>query len=345
MPLSAQEILIVAEKQKNELNEAQIIAFLQDIVNKIQTEEDPLKLNQFRRLFKKVVPFYLRSYFAAYLLKQINAGRAPRIQASSNQGGRGDRTDRNERGDRNDKAGRGEGRADRNDRSGRSDRPNRGEQGRGEQGERSERQKRGEGRKRDGEGRSAGEAKAEPRNVLPDDVSTTLFVSIGRNRRVYPRDLIGLIMQNVEIEREHVGDIRVLDNYSFVQVITEDAQKVIDALNEFEYRGRKLAVSFSRKKEEASDTAPMAGISAGNAENADDGAAYTDGGDNDDTADGFDADGGVDGNAGDTYDEDRSYDEVTTDGSDGIDKQTEGAGGNGSADAEPDDDEENNTNV
>ena len=62
--------------------------------------------------------------------------------------------------------------------------------------------------------------------------------------QAYPRDLIGLIMQNVEIEREHVGDIRVLDNYSFVQVITEDAQKIIDALNEFEYRGRKLVVSF-----------------------------------------------------------------------------------------------------
>ncbi len=57
-------------------------------------------------------------------------------------------------------------------------------------------------------------------------------------------------MQNVEIEREHIGEIRVLDNYSFVQVITEDAEKIISTLNEFEYRGRKLAVSYSRKRDE-----------------------------------------------------------------------------------------------
>jgi hypothetical protein len=62
-------------------------------------------------------------------------------------------------------------------------------------------------------------------------------------------------MQNVEMDREHIGDIRVLDNYSFVQVITEDAEKIISALNEFEYRGRKLAVSYSRKREETADVA------------------------------------------------------------------------------------------
>jgi len=54
-------------------------------------------------------------------------------------------------------------------------------------------------------------------------------------------------------ERERIGDIRVLDNYSFVQVYTEDAQKVIDSLNGCEYRGRKLNVSFSRKKDDGED--------------------------------------------------------------------------------------------
>ena len=44
----------------------------------------------------------------------------------------------------------------------------------------------------------------------------------------------------------------MLDNYSFVQVITEDAERIISALNEFEYRGRRLVVSYSRKKEDES---------------------------------------------------------------------------------------------
>ena len=40
-------------------------------------------------------------------------------------------------------------------------------------------------------------------------------------------------------------------NYSFVQLYTEDCQTVIDKLNGYNYRGRSLAVSFSRQKSDA----------------------------------------------------------------------------------------------
>ncbi len=69
---------------------------------------------------------------------------------------------------------------------------------------------------------------------------------------MYPRDIISLIIQNTGIEREHIGEIRVLDNYSFVQVLTIDAEKVIETMNEVEYRNRKISVSYSRKREEPS---------------------------------------------------------------------------------------------
>ena len=233
----------MAEKQKTELNEEQIIAFLQDIVGKIQTEEDPLELNLYRRLFKKAVPFHLRSYFAAYLLKQINTGRVPGkigISSRNDRNGKSGRRDRSDRNDRSD-------RTERNDRTGTNRQEVRSRDARPEELKRA----------KSAETRVTEQVKAEPRPVLADDVSTTLFISIGRNRRVYPRDLIGLLMQNAEMDREHIGDIRVLDNYSFVQVITEDAEKIIAALNEFEYRGRKLAVSYSRKKEESAETSGL----------------------------------------------------------------------------------------
>jgi hypothetical protein len=243
----------VADKQKNNLNEDQILAFLREAVDKIRTEEDPLELNLYRRLFRKAVPLTLRAYFTAYLLKEINTGKMP-----SRLGG----SQRSERGGKSQRQGRADGRTDgRQAREGgrpqneRQDEGRRGKQGEGRQSE----SRQGESRNAERREPRQAEGKVEPRNILPDDISTTLFVSIGRNRRVYPRDLIGLIMQNVEMEREHIGDIRVLDNYSFVQVITEDAEKIIAALNEFEYRGRKLAVSFSRKREEsASGSAPSA---------------------------------------------------------------------------------------
>ena len=191
--------------------------WFKEVVTKIRTEEDPLELNQYRKLFRKHVPLTLRSYFAAYLLKEMENG----TLSASSSGKRG--------------------RFNRNDRPARSDTRN------ARRNERSEERK---PKRNTDSGSAADQQKGEPRPVLADDVSTTLFMSIGRNRRVFPRDIIGLVMQNVEIDRDHIGDIRVLDNYSFVQVITEDAERIISALNDFEYRGRRLVVSYSRKKED-----------------------------------------------------------------------------------------------
>ena len=207
-------------RRENNTTGADMDVWFKEVVNRIRTEEDPIELNQYRRLFRKNVPLTLRSYFAAYLLKEMEKG----SPGSSFTGKR--------------------------DRSARNDRPARGEARSSRRTERSEEKK----RVRNPESAPVDQSRNEPRPVLADDVSTTLFMSIGRNRRVFPRDIIGLIMQNVEIDREHIGDIRVLDNYSFVQVITEDAERIIAALNEFEYRGRRLVVSYSRKKEDDAGT-------------------------------------------------------------------------------------------
>lgn len=83
---------------------------------------------------------------------------------------------------------------------------------------------------------------------IPEDKATSIFISIGKNRRVYPRDLVGILIAVAGIDRERIGDIKVLANYSFVQLYTEDSQIAIDKLNGYEYRGRKLVVSFSHQK-------------------------------------------------------------------------------------------------
>ncbi len=217
----------MARKEKIDNIGADMRNWFKEVVRKIRTEEDPVELNEYRRLFRKNVPLTIRSYFAAYLLKEMENGT---ISASSFSGKRG-RFSRTERSSRTDA---------------RSSYRN----------ERSEERK----TRKKSEFRSGDHQKSENRPVLADDVSTTLFMSIGRNRRVFPRDIIGLIMQNMEIDRDHIGDIRVLDNYSFVQVITEDAERIIASLNNLEYRGRQLVVSYSRKKEEspADDAIPEA---------------------------------------------------------------------------------------
>ena len=55
------------------------------------------------------------------------------------------------------------------------------------------------------------------------------------------------------MERNRIGEIRVLDNYSFVQFYSEDCDTVIKTLDGYTYRGRKLTVSYSKKKSEMTD--------------------------------------------------------------------------------------------
>lgn len=94
-----------------------------------------------------------------------------------------------------------------------------------------------------------------PRVTIDASVAGTIFISVGRSRGVFPRDLVGLLVSVAGFDRSRIGEIRVLSNYSFVQLFAEDCEKAIKALDGYEYRGRKLSVSFSKKKEDAENVA------------------------------------------------------------------------------------------
>jgi hypothetical protein len=87
-------------------------------------------------------------------------------------------------------------------------------------------------------------------NVLAEEDSKYLFISIGRNRRVFSREILALISTHAQIQREDIGAIRILDNYSFVQIRTPAADAVIDALNGKSFRGRTLAVNYARSRKD-----------------------------------------------------------------------------------------------
>lgn len=181
---------------KNVIDEDRFVAMLKDAVSKVKTEEDPLVLNQYKKLFKKNVPFSLRMYVSAYLAKNASSGFRYRRENVRDKY----RT---------------------NEKNRRSFNPS-----------------------------EETEERTRHRTVIDEALAATIFLSVGRNRRVFPRDLIHLVVQSGGIERERIGDIRVLDNYSFVQLFAEDADKVIEALNGVSYRGRPLQASYSRKKED-----------------------------------------------------------------------------------------------
>jgi RNA recognition motif-containing protein len=215
-----------------ELNEAQLEEYLKNATDRVRTSENVDLLSDLNKLFKKNVPLTVRKYVIAYLLKEALKHYHPF-------GNRRDRFERNERFDRNEKN----------------------QRNRQERSFHQERTERVEAAAETTEAAATEEERPRhPRVEIPEDQATSIFISIGKNRRVYPRDLVGILIAIAGIDRERIGDIKVLANYSFVQLYTEDAQTAIDKLNGYDYRGRKLAVSYSRQKSEAdSDTAAEAG--------------------------------------------------------------------------------------
>ena len=241
----------MAFNREFELNETQLEDFLKNATEKVRTSENVDLLSDLNKLFKKNVPLTVRKYVIAYLLKEA-------LKHYHSFGNRRDRFERNERFDRND----------RNQRNNRQERNFRQDY----------HQERTEAPAETTEAAAAEEERPRhPRVEIPEDQATSIFISIGKNRRVYPRDLVGILIAIAGIDRERIGDIKVLANYSFVQLYTEDAQTAIDKLNGYDYRGRKLAVSYSRQKSDADNADDSAEAEAQSEEaemSAEDAAAY-----------------------------------------------------------------------
>jgi hypothetical protein len=89
---------------------------------------------------------------------------------------------------------------------------------------------------------------------LPEEESKMLFISIGKNRRLFPREVITLIMTKTSTPREDIGVIRILDNYSFVQVRDTKADEIIASLTGHKFRGRTLTVNFAKPKNSEADS-------------------------------------------------------------------------------------------
>ena len=109
----------------------------------------------------------------------------------------------------------------------------------------------------------AREARSEPREPrhrpLAEEESKRLFISIGRNRRVSPREILGLINAKAGTPRDDIGAIRILDNYSFVQVREEVAEEIIEALNGQSFRGRTLVVNYAKARRDEEEAADLSG--------------------------------------------------------------------------------------
>ncbi len=78
-----------------------------------------------------------------------------------------------------------------------------------------------------------------------------LFVSAGRNTGLRPQDLVGAIANETGLSGAEIGAIRISDRHATVEVPSQDAQRVIAALNKTRLKGNRVKVRVDRKPDYA----------------------------------------------------------------------------------------------
>jgi hypothetical protein len=213
-----------------EAQKAMIAERLRSALERVHDSSGLEALQECRSLFRRGVPLHLRAYVAAALL----------LEGSEAGGRRGRGSD--ERGKREPAPG---GRAQA--RAGKprgSERPARSAAEAGEA---------GEARAVRTAPESDGREPPKRRERRYEGEGVTLFVSAGRRQRFYARVALDLLFETPGVSEESVGDVRTMDNYSFITVDPAVEELVIAALDGRDFRGRALSVNRARKKGDRQD--------------------------------------------------------------------------------------------
>ncbi len=177
-----------------------LAATIKEMVGKTRMDSDVDKLDALRKLIRRNVPFTLRGYFSAYLLRELLSAQAPQPRRS---------------------------------RSERAERPARAPQVRTAQ----------------PDAPATPEAAAAPRQpkVLPEG-ARTLYLNIGKMKRLYAKDLSALLQEKLEISKDDILSIRIHDKYTFITMQEAHCEKAIQLLNGTEINGRTVAISYSNRE-------------------------------------------------------------------------------------------------
>jgi ATP-dependent RNA helicase DeaD len=77
---------------------------------------------------------------------------------------------------------------------------------------------------------------------------TRLFISIGHKDKIVPQRLIGMINDYTHDRHIEIGKIDILDNFSYVEIGEDKAQRVIEAFEDKFIKGRPITVELAEAK-------------------------------------------------------------------------------------------------
>jgi len=199
------------DKEKARIN-------IKEILDRMEKNTDAALLHEYYKLFKKEVPLFKRSFAAAWLFMNYDEKAPPRFLSN-------DKISVSNK-DVNKKAP-----------------PQIKEKPK-------EAAKKAAADKQSGKNTPVSDSESPEKKIIfiPEEEAKYLFFSIGKNRRLFPREIITFILSRTSCEREDIGSIRILDNYSFVQVRDKKADEIIEKLTEQKFRGRTLTVNYAKAR-------------------------------------------------------------------------------------------------
>lgn len=195
-----------------------IKGFLENTLNKLKTESDIETLTSIKKVYKKTVPFWLRSYVASFLIDEIlgctKEGGA-QVQKKFDSG----RVIKSKFARKNDTT------AAPNNKTF------------------------GKALHNDGALKTTiitGKKDSRAKATLDPAKTKNIFISIGKMRRIFPRDIMGLLYGVAKIDKGYIGAIKIFSNYTFVELDEDMAQVAIDKLSGYEYKHTTLTVDWAK---------------------------------------------------------------------------------------------------
>lgn len=175
------------KKNKSNLDEDLVLSTIQVLSAKTKADPNPEDLEALKKLIRKNVPFTLRSYFSAYLLREILEANTPNKRNGTKQ----------------------------------------------------------QSRKATPKRQDAQQSRAT--RDLPEG-ARTLYLNVGKMKRLYPKELSQILQDKLSIERDEIYSIRIHDKYSFVSMSEENCERAIAELNGLDIRGRTLSIAYSNRE-------------------------------------------------------------------------------------------------
>jgi len=218
-----------------EARRAALEAAIDEALTEVREASDVALLQECRAVFRSRVPLHLRAYVAAAMALKGSSGQASRRDDERRRKKPSDQRRAEPSGATVDKA-----------EGGRAERKARGADKAARAVAEASRAERPEGAARDRESREK-----DNRENRYQGEGVTLFVSAGRRQRFYARIAVKVIAEAAGVGEASIGDVRTMDNYSFVVVAPEAESAVVAALSGFDWKGRSLTVNRARKRGES----------------------------------------------------------------------------------------------